>query len=96
MNTASARLALPRWLAYSLRRPPLQYARSLIVRTWANRLGCDLARHCGAYRLLPRNPQRLISEALGLAAIVVELDKLTEQEASPPAGSSERRPARER
>jgi hypothetical protein len=52
-----------------------------IVRTWANRLGCDLVRHCGAYHLLSRNPQRPISAAPGLGAIDVELDKLMEQEA---------------
>ena len=51
-----------------------------IARTWANRLGFDLVRHFGAYRLVSRNPQRVISEAPGLGAIVVELDRRLEQE----------------
>jgi hypothetical protein len=38
-----------------------------IARTWANRLGFDLVRHFGAYRLVSRNPQRVISEARGSA-----------------------------
>jgi hypothetical protein len=67
-----------------------------IARTWANRLGFDLVRHFGAYRLVSRNPQRVISEAPGLGAIVVELDKMLEQEMRRLTGLRKRRAARER
>jgi hypothetical protein len=67
-----------------------------IARTWANRLGFDLVRHFGAYRLVSRNPQRVISEAPGLGAIVIELDKMLEQEMRRLTGHRKRRAARER